>query len=117
MTVAERLEELMQKANITSQKRLAAASGISQTMIGKILRGESSPTIATLETLCAALNVTPAEFFSGIDDEDKDDIWELREALRRNPEFNMLFSVTRNATKEDILKAVKILKTLKGDEE
>lgn len=116
MTTAGRLAELMKEANITSAKQLAVLSKVSQTMISKILRGESSPTVTTIEMLCAALNVTPSEFFASIDESEDDEVWALREELRQNPELNMLFSTAKNATKADILKTVKILKTLKGED-
>lgn len=44
-----------------------------------------------------------------IDDETKDII----DSLRTNPEMKMLFSVTKKANKEDIIKAVKIIEALK----
>lgn len=48
-----------------------------------------------------------------IDDETRDII----DSLRTNPEMKMLFSVTRKATKEDIVKAVKIIEALKDSSE
>lgn len=117
MTVSERLRELMQKAGIPSAKQLSVASGVSQTMISKILRGESSPTVSTLEMLCEALRISTTEFFAGVDDERQgDDLWELREEFRRNPDLNMLFSMAKGATREDIIKTVKMLKVMKGDD-
>ena len=47
-----------------------------------------------------------------IDDETRDII----DSLRTNPEMKILFSVTKKATKEDIIKAVKIIEALKEDE-
>lgn len=47
-----------------------------------------------------------------IDDETRDII----DSLRTNPEMKILFSVTKKATKEDIIKAVKIIEALKDDE-
>lgn len=41
---------------------------------------------------------------------------ELLEELKTRPEMRTLFSVSRKATKEDILKAVKIIEALKGDD-
>ncbi len=41
---------------------------------------------------------------------------ELLEELKERPEMRTLFSVSRKATKEDILKAVKIIEALKGDD-
>ncbi len=39
-------------------------TGISQTVLGKIIKGESVPTIQTLEKICAALNISLAQFFA-----------------------------------------------------
>lgn len=44
-----------------------------------------------------------------LDDETRD----LIDSLRKNPEMKMLFSVSKGATKEDIIKAVKIIEALK----
>lgn len=48
-----------------------------------------------------------------LDDETRDII----DGLRSNPEMKMLFSVSKNATKEDIIKTVKIIEALKDKEE
>lgn len=42
---------------------------------------------------------------------------ELIESLRTRPEMKMMFSVSKNATKEDIIKAVKIIEALKDESE
>ena len=55
-------------------------------------------------------------------DEDKnvivmdDEARELLKELKTRPEMRTLFSVSKKATKEDILKAVKIIEALKGDD-
>ncbi|MDD3394314.1 MAG: helix-turn-helix transcriptional regulator [Anaerotignum sp.] len=41
---------------------------------------------------------------------------ELIDSLRSKPEMKMLFSVSKNATPEDIIKTVKIIEALKGKE-
>jgi ribosomal protein L23 len=48
-----------------------------------------------------------------LDDETRD----LIDSLRSKPEMKMLFSVSKNATKEDIIKAVKIIEALKDHKE
>lgn len=45
-----------------------------------------------------------------------DDALELLEELKNRPEMKTLFSVSKKATKADILKAVKIIEALKGDD-
>lgn len=42
---------------------------------------------------------------------------ELIDSLRSKPEMQILFSVSKNATKEDIMKAVKIIEALKDNNE
>ena len=44
-----------------------------------------------------------------------DEVTELLETLHKRPEMKMLFSITKNATKEDIEKAVKIIEALKDN--
>lgn len=46
-----------------------------------------------------------------------DEALELIDSLRSNPEMRMLFSVSKKATKEDIVKAVKIIEALKDENE
>ena len=45
-----------------------------------------------------------------------DEALELLEELKTRPEMRTLFSVSKKASKEDILKAVKIIEALKGDD-
>ena len=46
-----------------------------------------------------------------------DEALELIDSLRKNPEMRMLFSVSKKATKEDIIKAVKIIEALRDENE
>ena len=43
-----------------------------------------------------------------------DEVFSIRELLRTRPEMKMLFSVSNNATKEDIERTVAIIEALKG---
>ncbi|MBQ7736997.1 MAG: helix-turn-helix transcriptional regulator [Oscillospiraceae bacterium] len=45
---------------------------------------------------------------------DDEELTELLERARDDPHIRMLFSVTKDATPEDIQKAIKIIQTLKG---
>lgn len=46
--------------------------------------------------------------------EEEQELNEYLEAVRTNPELRMMFSLTKNAKKEDVEKAVQIIKTLLG---
>ena len=47
---------------------------------------------------------------------DADELEFLRE-IRERPEMKVMFSVTKNVTKEDLIKAIKIIEALKNTEE
>ena len=63
MDISKKLNALMDSQCI-SATALARKSGVSQTMISAILRGERNPTVATLSMLCDALGIPLADFFS-----------------------------------------------------
>lgn len=73
MDVLVRLQELMD-ARGWSEYRLAKESGLSNSTISNIFRRNNSPTIPTLETLCAAFGLSLSQFFA-----DKNDPVELNE--------------------------------------
>lgn len=63
MNIGQRMEELASKNGFT-QYRLAKATGLSQPFIGKLFKGEKSPSLESLESICNALGVTLSQFFS-----------------------------------------------------
>ena len=74
--------------------------------------------------LAEALGTTPAELMGWEDEKEEsppplvNDDEELTEILQRakdDPHIRMLFSVTKDATPEDVEKAIKIIQMLKGD--
>ena len=63
MNVNERLAKLAAEQGAT-QYGLSKETGLSQPYIGRIMKGDKSPPVETLEKLCAALGITLAEFFA-----------------------------------------------------
>ena len=59
----QRLRELMAERN-WSEYRLAIASGLSQSTIANIFNRNTTPSIATLESICKGLGITLAQFFA-----------------------------------------------------
>ena len=49
--------------------------------------------------------------------EGDDEMWKLRDELRTRPEMQVLFSLSKRATKEDIEIVTNILKSLQKDSE
>ena len=78
-----RIAELCRKRGYTKY-RLAQLTGITQTALGNILNQKSMPTMANLERICDAFEVTIAQFFSedgrrlNLTDEQKEilEIWD-----------------------------------------
>ena len=58
--------ERLRKAKGLTQEQAAWAAGMHHTAWGRIEAGERKPTLATIFKLAAALDVRPAELFSGI---------------------------------------------------
>ncbi len=49
--------------------------------------------------------------------QEDDELWELRESMRRNPDMKVLFSLTKNAKPKAIRQAIAVIKALNEDEE
>ena len=79
------------------------------------------PMYTVIVNLAQLFNVT-VDYLSGVEDirqdltEEKqpDELDEYLQELRTRPEMKMLFNLTKNATKEDVEKAVKIIETMLG---
>ena len=61
-----RIKEL-RKARALSQETLALNAGITTTYLGLVERGKKNATVATIEAICYALNISLADFFSVAD--------------------------------------------------
>ena len=104
------------------QQEVADRLGIERSSYARYEGGSREPDMGTLNRLAAILNVS-TDFLLGVTSnptpvtEDDAEIWELREQLRRRPGMRILFSATKDASEEDLLKTVKILEALKGDKD
>lgn len=112
--LAEKLRAARKAAGFT-QARAAEALDMNMQTISDYERGRTRVPAETLKRLCALYNLTPGELL-GTDGE-QDELNELREALRVSPGMRMLFSISKNATEEDIRKAVAIIEALKKESE
>ena len=61
--IGPRIKELCEKQKI-SNYRLSQMTGVTQTVLSRIIKGENVPTIQTIEKICAALNISLAQFFA-----------------------------------------------------
>ena len=123
----EIFEQLLRKHDLSAYK-VSKMTGVTQSTLSDWKRGRSTPKTDTLQKIADYFDVS-VDYLMGresdepnaIDKENNpivldDDALELLEELKERPEMRTLFSVSRKATKEDILKAVKIIEALKGDD-
>ena len=61
--IGPRIKELCDKQQITKY-RLSQMTGVTQTVLSRIMKGENVPTIQTIEEICSALNISLAQFFA-----------------------------------------------------
>ncbi|MCL6445042.1 MAG: helix-turn-helix domain-containing protein [Alicyclobacillus sp.] len=79
--VHERIVEI-RKALGMSGNQLAKTSGIAQSTISAIESGKTSPTIDSLERICAAFGITLSDFFSEEDEQFPPDLLQLMETVK-----------------------------------
>ena len=65
MDVHQKLDQLMQNRG-WSAYRLSKECGLSESTIANILKRNATPSIATLESLCAGFGITLSQFFAAI---------------------------------------------------
>ena len=94
-----------------SQADLANRIGKKRSAVGNYENGTREPDLDTIEALADAFNVSMADLLDH--ETDKEDLWELREQLLRDPERHILFSMARNAKIEDVRRAVAVIDALK----
>ena len=84
-----------------------------------------APKIPTVQSLAVRFGVDP-QWLMGYDvpkypkpdtQTDDDGLAQYLEELKNRSELRMLFSVSKNATREDVMRAVAIIEALKKEEE
>ena len=120
-------EKLLEENGVTAYK-VAKATGITTSTLTSWKQGKYVPKPDKLQKIADYFGVSLAYLLgqedpepNAVDQENKpyvldDEALELLEELKTRPEMRTLFSVSKKATKEDILKAVKIIEALKGDD-
>lgn len=122
MTFGERLKQLRQQNNLT-QGELAAQinlffhTNLDKTAISRMENDKQKPSIEYLENFAQFFDVS-LDYMNGGGvmgvDTDYDEILELRQDLRENPDMKILFSMSKKAPKSDVQEAIRLLRVLKN---
>lgn len=105
----------LREAQGIEQKMLAMDLKVSQPTVSSWETGSKQPSGKSTEKLADYFGVT-IDYLMGRDTAEtqiEDDVWELRERLRRQQELRLLFSATKKASKEDLLTTIRIFEALK----
>lgn len=100
MDAKARLRELMDERN-WSEYRLAIASGLSQSTVANIFNRNTTPSVATLESICSGLGITLAQFFAE---------GELVELTREQREMFSAWSSLSRDQKEVLAQLIRVMK-------
>ena len=106
-----------------SAEELSELVGLSPATIYRYENGDIRKVNTTkLQAFARALKTSEAYLMGWVSEneelaeEREDDLWELRESFRRNPEMRVLFSAAKNATSKQLKQAVAILEALKASD-
>lgn len=110
------------------QKLALMGFSISDKTIYGYESGHRQPDADTLMAMCVIYGIDDVFSAFGYKDTDEeedidesyegnDEVWRLRDELRTRPEMQVLFSLSKKATKEDIEIVTDILKSLQKDSE
>jgi len=125
MDTLQKILDLIQKHH-QSDAEFEKENGLKPKTVDSWKRGNSKGYLKILPQLSHKYNVS-TDYLLGnesnikvYDEHDNivvldDETREIIDSLRTNPEMKILFSVTKKATKEDIIQAVKIIEALKGE--
>lgn len=116
MSVGERIDELRRKRGL-SQNKLAKLAQVSQSGLSSIISGAVSPKENTMNAIASALGCSVYDLLNDTENTEvlDDDPYILRDRLRRDPNYRMLFDAAEKAKPEHIRAAAAMLKSLEGE--
>ena len=114
---SETLSRLRKQAQLT-QADLADRLGISKSAVSMYERGQREPELELLQAMADVFSVSVSALLGREEPEVNADpeLTEYLSVLRDRPEMRMLFSLTKDATKEDVETAVRLIEALRGKE-
>ena len=117
---SEKLASLRREKGLT-QAELADRLGISKSAVSMYERGNREPELDLLQAMADFFQVSVSTLLGRREQAElvnnDPELTEYLESLRDRPELRMLFSVTKNAKREDVEAAVKIIEALRGRNE
>jgi len=114
--LADNIRSLRKQLQMT-QDQLAEAADVNRVTLAKYEAGKVIPGAEVLARLAHALGVDASVLLgNGADDmtDDEREMWELREAARRDPDRKLLLKLARHGTAQDVRQAVALIDALRA---
>ena len=112
-TMGEILKELRLERGLT-QEEVGNLIGVQKAAIQKYEKGDvENMKQESIKILASYYGVT-TDFLLGVERKADDQLEEYLEMFKSRPELKMLFNLTKDATREDVEKAVKIIEAVLG---
>lgn len=102
MNVIERIDEIMEKQNLTDYQ-LSKISGLSTSTISNMRKRNTIPSIATLEYICDALHITLSQFFA----DDQTELYPVTPNQKKVLDYYILLSENQQNLILEIMKNMK----------
>lgn len=108
----------LRKQRKLNQYDLAEAMGMSQATIASWENGTRKPDIEAIAKMAEFFNTTTDALLgvraAGEQSPEDRELWELREAARRDPDRNVLLKLAKNGTAQDVRQAVALIDALRA---
>ena len=117
-TMAKNIKYYMDQKGVNSVD-MCRVLGVPQSTFSYWLNARTYPRIDKIEKMANFFGITKADLVEERNEKplvnDDEELTEILERARDDPHMRMLFSITKDASPEDIEKAIKIIQMLKGD--
>lgn len=111
--MGEILKELRTERGLT-QEEVGKIIGVQKAAIQKYEKGNvENMKRSAIQKLSKFFGVSPA-YLMGLEDPKDDEMGEYLEILKNRPELKMFFNLTKDATREEVEKVVKVIETILG---
>ena len=110
-----KMREIRKKRKMT-MKQIGELVGASESAVSMWENGKHQPDLQTLSRIADILSVTTDELLGRSDDSLDNDTMQIRERLRSDPNYRLLFSAANNASPEHLKAAAAMLKALEPEE-
>ena len=116
-TIGSRIKTMRMSRGL-SRPELARRIGISVSAISMWENDARRPTFEMMDALADEFNVPLAAILNDEKQQQEDDeLWELRETMRQNPNMRVLFRTAKKATPKQLKQAIAVLEALKASDE